>query len=105
MAKIKKGDQVVVVTGKDKGRTGEVKACLDNDRLVVANVNMVKKTTKANPDKGIKGGIIDKEMSIHISNVAFFDAVSKKPSKVGFKTLENGKKVRYLKSNNEVIDV
>jgi large subunit ribosomal protein L24 len=103
-AKIKKGDQVIVIAGKDKGRTGEVKACLSNSRLVVSNVGIVKKHLKANPDRGVQGGIVEKELPIHISNVALIDKLSGKPSKVGFKTLENGQKVRYLKSSNEVID-
>jgi len=102
-AKIKKGDQVIVIAGKDKGRTGEVKVCLD-DRLIVSNVGIIKKHVKANPERGVQGGIVEKESSIHISNVALIDGISKKPSRVGFKILENGKKVRYLKSNNEVID-
>src|SRR5690349_19197873 len=102
-AKIKKGDSVIVIAGKDKGRTGEVKSCLANDRVIVSNVGLVKKHTRGNPDRGIQGGITEKEMSIHISNIALLDKVSHKPSKVGFKILENGKKVRYLKLNNEVI--
>lgn len=107
-AKIKKGDQVVVITGKDKGRTGDVKSCL-GDWLIVSGINMVKKHVKANPDRGIQGGVIEKEMRIHISNVALFstDTVSKKPkaSRVGFKILENGKKVRYLKATDQIIDI
>lgn len=102
-AKVKPGDLVVVTTGKDKGRRGEVKSCLADDRIIVSNVNMLKKHVKPNPDKGIKGGIVEIQGSIHVSNVALLDA-SQKRSRVGFRILENGKKVRYLKSNNEVID-
>jgi len=101
-AKIKKGDQVVIITGKDKKRKGKVLSCLSNDRVIVSGINIVKKHTKANPDRGIQGGIIEKELSIHVSNVALFDA-NDKPSRVGFKRLENNKKVRYLKSNQEIV--
>lgn len=103
-AKIKKGDQVIVITGKDKGRTGEVKRCLSNGRVLVTNVNLVKKHMKPNPHLNTQGGIVAREQSIHISNVALVDQMTKKASRVGFKTLEDGKKVRYLKSNNEVVD-
>lgn len=108
-AKIKKGDQVIAIAGKDKGRTGDVKSCLVGGWLIVSGINLVKKHVKANPDRGIQGGVIEKEMRIHISNVALFsmDAISKKPkaSRVGFKTLEDGKKVRYLKKTDQVIDI
>jgi large subunit ribosomal protein L24 len=104
MAKIKKGDQVIVITGKNKGRTGEVKRVL-TDHVLVAGVNVVKKSTKPNPNRGVQGGFVEKEMPLHISNIAIYDQQAKKPSRVGYKLLENGSKVRYLKSNNEVIDV
>lgn len=104
-AKIKKGDQVIVIAGKDKGRTGEVKRRLADDRVIVTGVNLVKKHVRPNPNLGTQGGIIEREQPIHVSNVALLDHATKKPSRVGFKMLENGKKVRYLKSNNEVIDV
>jgi len=103
--KIKKGDEVIVTTGRDKGKRGTVVKMLENDRLVVENVNMVKKHTKPNPNKGEQGGILDKEMPLHISNVALYNPVTGKGDRVGFKTLEDGKKVRVFKSNQEVVDI
>ncbi|VAW65567.1 LSU ribosomal protein L24p (L26e) [hydrothermal vent metagenome] len=105
MQRIKKGDEVIVTAGKDKGRRGEVMQVLNNSRLMVNNINMVKKHAKPNPMAGIEGGIIEKEMSIHVSNVMLFNSAINKGDRVGIKTLEDGKKVRFFKSNNEVIDV
>ena len=105
MQKIKKGDDVIVLTGKDKGKRGTVVRIVGGDRVVVENVNMVKRHTKANPQAGIAGGIVEKEASIHISNVALFNPATKKGDRVGIKTLEDGKKVRFFKSNNEVVDI
>lgn len=105
MRKIKKGDDVVVVTGRDKGKRGQVVRVFPDDRVLVDNVNMVKRHTKANPQRGVAGGIVAKEMPIHVSNVAVFNPVTKKADRVGFRTLEDGRKVRFFKSNNEVIDV
>jgi len=105
MRKIKKGDQVVVLTGKDQGKTGAVVRVTSNDRVVVENINMVKRHTKANPNKGVAGGILDKEMPLHISNVALFNPTTEKADRVGFKTLEDGRKVRFFKSNGEVVDI
>lgn len=105
MNKIKKGDRVVVLAGRDKGKQGQVIQVLEKDRLLVENVNMVKKHTKPNPNKGEKGGIIDKESSIHLSNVALFNSATGKADRIGIKTLEDGKKVRYFKGNGEVIDL
>ncbi len=104
MNKIKKGDQVVVIAGKDKGKQGTVSQVLD-DKLVVENVNMVKKHTKPNPNKGEPGGILDKEMPLDASNVAIYNPETGKADRVGVKTLEDGRKVRYFKSNGEVVDV
>ncbi len=104
MRKIKKGDQVVVLTGKDKGKQGEVIRVL-GEKVVVQNINMVKKHTKANPMKGEPGGILDKEMPIHVSNVAIYNPATGKADRVGIKILEDGRKVRYFKSNGEVVDV
>tara|TARA_Y100000389_G_scaffold187549_1_gene209061 strand:+ start:501 stop:815 length:315 start_codon:yes stop_codon:yes gene_type:complete len=104
MNKIKKGDSVIVIAGKDKGKKGEVVRLLDN-KCIVSAINMAKKHTKPNPNAGIEGGIIEKEMPIEISNLMIFNPVSKKQDKVGFKTLESGKKVRIYKSNKEVIDI
>jgi len=104
MKRIKKGDQVIVVTGKDKGRQGTVLTVSD-DSILIEAVNMAKKHTKANPMAGIEGGIIEKEMPMAISNVMLFNPMTNKGDRIGFKTLEDGRKVRYYKSNGEVVDV
>jgi large subunit ribosomal protein L24 len=104
MNKIRKGDDVVVIAGKDKGKRGTVLRRLDDEQLVVEGVNRVKKHTKPNPMKGEAGGIVEKEMPIHISNIALFNPLSKKGDRIGFKTLEDGRKVRVFKSNGEVVD-
>lgn len=105
MQKIRKGDDVIVTTGKDKGKRGTIARVLDNDRVVVENVNVVKRHTKPNPARNVPGGIVEKEMSIHVSNVALFNPVTKKADRAGIKVLEDGRKVRYFKSNNENVDV
>ena len=105
MNKIRKGDQVVVLTGKDRGKRGTVLRVLTNDRVVVENVNVVKRHTRPNPGRGITGGIIDKEASIHVSNVALLNPTTGKPGRVGFKLLADGKKVRYFKQGGEVVDM
>lgn len=104
MRRIKKGDEVIVITGKDKGRRGTVVNVLEDNRVVVENINIVKKHTKPNPNAGVAGGIIDKEMPVNISNVMLYNPVTKKGGRVGFKVLEDGRKVRFFKSNEEVID-
>ena len=104
MRKIKKGDDVVVITGKDKGKRGTVLRVLVTDQLIVGGANTVKKHEKPNPMKNTTGGIVAKEMPIHISNVALFNGATKKADRVGIKLLEDGRKVRYFKSNGEVID-
>lgn len=104
MRKIKKGDQVVVLAGKDKGKQTTVLRVL-GDRVVLENVNMVKKHAKANPGKGEPGGILDKEMPIDVSNVALFNPTTGRADRVGIKTLEDGRKVRYFKANGEVVDI
>lgn len=104
MSKIKKGDDVIVIAGKDKGKRGTVLE-VRQGRVMVENINMVKKHTKANPSTGESGGIIDKEMPMDISNVALFNPAINKGDRVGVKVLEDGRKVRYFKSNNEVVDV
>lgn len=104
MNKIRKNDDVIIIAGKDKGKRGSVTRVLPNDRLIVENVNMIKRHTKPNPNKGVAGGIVEKEASIHISNVALFNPVTKKADRVGIKTLDDGRKVRVYKSNNEVVD-
>lgn len=104
MQKIRRGDQVIVLTGKDKGRRGTVLRVL-GDKVVVEGINRVKRAVKPNPFKGISGGFVDKDMPIHISNVALFNPATGKGDRVGIKTLEDGRRVRYFKSNGEVVDV
>mgnify|MGYP000996504367 CR=1 FL=1 len=104
MEKIKKGDEVVVITGKDKGKRGTVLARIDAEHVVVEGVNRAKKHVKPNPIKGVTGGIVDKDMPIHISNVALYNPASKKADRVGFKLLEDGRKVRVFKSNGELVN-
>ena len=104
MRKIRKGDDVVILAGKDKGKRGTVTKMIDDSKLVVEGVNMVKRHTKGNPMQGQTGGIIDKEMPIHVSNVALYNPNTEKADRVGFKTLEDGRKVRVFKSNGEVVD-
>lgn len=106
MQKIRKGDVVVILTGKDKGKVGTVLSVLkDEYKVIVENVNMAKRHTKGNPMQGVPGGIIEKEMPIHISNVAVKNPVTEKADRVGFRTLKDGTKVRYFKSNDEVVDI
>jgi len=104
MRRIKKGDEVIVITGKDKGRRGTVSSVMADGRVLVENINVVKKHTKGNPNAGVAGGILDKEMPIDASNVMLFNPATDKGDRVGFKVLEDGRKVRYFKSNDEVID-
>ena len=104
MSKIHKGDEVILNTGKDAGKRGVVLRVLDSGHVVVEGLNMVKKHAKPNPMKGITGGIINKEMPIDISNVALFNTATQKGDRVGFKMLEDGRKVRVFKSNGEVVD-
>ena len=105
MNKIRKGDEVVVIAGKDKGRRGVVLKVLENDRVLVENVNVSKKHQRPNPNANVQGGIVDKEMPIHISNVMLYNPVTKKGDRVGLRKLEDGRKVRFFRSNNEVVDV
>jgi|TARA_R110002095_G_scaffold20850_4_gene22937 large subunit ribosomal protein L24 len=104
MNKIKKGDEVIVLTGKDKAKRGLVLTVVSDDKILVEGINTVKKHQKPNPNKGIEGGIIEKQMPINVSNVAIYNAQTKKADRVGFRVLEDGKKVRFFKSNNEVLD-
>ena len=105
MNRIKKGDDVIVVAGKDKGKQGSVLRVLPNGRLIVSDVNMAKRHTKPNPNKGVPGGIVEKEMSIDASNIMLFNPQTKKGERVGFRMLEDGRKVRYFKSTDEVVDI
>jgi len=104
MNKIRKGDEVVVITGRDKGRRGTVIKVLANDKLVVENVNMVKRHTRPNPQRGTQGGIVEKEAALHLSNVMLWNPVAKKGDRVGIRTLADGRRVRFFKSNDEVVD-
>ena len=104
MNKIRKGDEVVVLVGKDRGRRGTVLRRVDDQRVVVEGVNRVKKHVRPNPMKGQVGGIVEKEMPIDVSNVALFNAATQKGDRVGFRVLEDGRKVRFFKSNGELVD-
>ncbi len=105
MNRIKKGDDVIVIAGKDKGKRGNVLAVLSGGRLVISDVNMVKRHTKPNPNRGIPGGIVEKEMSVDASNIMLYNPQTSKGDRVGFKVLEDGRKVRYFKSTDEVVDI
>jgi large subunit ribosomal protein L24 len=105
MQKIKQGDEVIVIVGKDKGKLGKVSKILAEKKVLVEGVNLVKKHQRGNPNLGISGGIVDKNMPIDISNVALFNPKTKKADRVGFRTLDDGKKVRFFKSTNEVVDL
>lgn len=105
MQKIRKGDEVIVLSGRDKGKIGEVLQILSDERALVNDVNLVKRHTKPNPNKGQQGGIIEKESPIHLSNVALYNPITKKADRVGIKTLEDGRRVRFFKSNGEVVDL
>ena len=104
MKKIRKGDQVVVISGRDKGKRGAVLGMPTESKLIVEGINLARKHQRPNPMKGVSGGIIEKSMPIHISNVALVNPATNKGDKVGFKLLADGRKVRFFKSNNEVID-
>ncbi|MBZ2190459.1 MAG: 50S ribosomal protein L24 [Alcanivorax sp.] len=104
MLKIKRDDEVIVIAGKDKGKRGKVAKVLTNGRLIVSGVNIVKKHTRANPQRGIQGGILEQEASIEASNVAIWNPAAEKADRVGFRVEDDGKKVRYFKSNGEALD-
>lgn len=104
MNKIKQGDDVIVLTGKDKGKQGKVTKVLDTNKLLIQGVNTVKKHQRGNPNAGVAGGIIEKEMPIDVSNVALYNPQTQKADRVGFRFLDDGKKVRFFKSTNEVVD-
>jgi len=105
MQRIKKGDEVVVISGRDKGKRGTVLRRVDAEHLVIEGVNRVKKHQRPNPMKGVTGGIVDKDLPIHISNIALFNPATKKADRAGIKQLDDGRKVRFYKSNKEVIGV
>ena len=104
MERIRKGDEVVILSGRDKGKRGSVLRRIDKDHVVVEGINRVKKHVKPNPMKGQTGGIADKDLPIHISNVALFNQQTQKPDRAGFKTLDGAGKIRVFKSNGEQID-
>jgi large subunit ribosomal protein L24 len=104
MRKIKKGDNVVVIAGRDKGKRGDVASIVDDTHVIVNGVNQVKRHTKPNPMKNQPGGIVTKEVPIHVSNVAIWNPVTEKPDRIGFRLLEDGRKLRFFKSNGEQIN-
>src|SRR3954447_13924919 len=104
MQRIKKGDEIVVVTGRDKGKRGTVLRRVDAEHVVVEGVNRVKKHQRPNPMKGVTGGIVDLDMPIHVSNIALFNPATKKGGRIGIKTLEDGRKVRVFKANGEQVE-
>ena len=104
MQRIRKGDEIVVITGRDKGKRGTVLRRVSAEFVVVEGVNRVKKHQRPNPMKGVTGGIVDKDMPIHVSNIALFNPATQKADRVGFKQLQDGRKVRVFKSNGEQVD-
>lgn len=104
MRKIRKGDNVVVIAGRDKGKRGDVARIVDDTHVIVNGVNTVKRHTKPNPMKNQPGGIVSKEVPIHVSNVAIWNPVTQKPDRIGFKLMEDGRKLRFFKSNGEQIN-
>lgn len=104
MNKIKSEDEVIVIAGKDKGKRGKVQRLLDNGKLVVSGINMIKRHTKPNPQAGVAGGIVEREAAIQASNIAIYNSATSKADRVGFR-VEDGKKVRFFKSNNELVDL
>jgi large subunit ribosomal protein L24 len=105
MKRIRRGDEVIVIAGKDRGRRGTVLRVLENEKVMVEGINKAKKHQKPNPLKGDRGGIVEKEMPLHVSNVALYNPATQKAGRVGFRTLQDGRKVRYFKSNSELVDV
>ena len=104
MNKLIKGDEVIVIAGRDKGKRGTVTRRVDDEHLVVEGVNRVKKHMRPNPMKGVTGGIVDKDMPIHVSNISLLNPQTQKADRVGFKLLDDGRKVRVFKSNGEMVD-
>lgn len=104
MNKIKSEDEVIVIAGKDKGKRGKVQRLLDNGKLVISGINMIKRHTKPNPQAGVAGGIVESEAPIQASNIAIYNNATSKADRIGFR-VEDGKKVRFFKSNNELVDL
>ena len=105
MQKIRRDDEIIVIAGKDKGRRGVVTRRVNDEKIIVEGINRVKKHVRPNPLRGIPGGIVEKEMPIHISNVALFNPQTQKADRVGIRVLEDGRKVRFFKSTGELVDV
>ena len=105
MKRIRKGDEVIVITGRSKGQRGHVLSVVDDQRLLVENVNMVKRHTRPDPGRNVPGGIVDKEAPIHVSNVQLYNPATSKGDRVGFKTLADGREVRIFKSTGEAVDI
>ena len=105
MKRIRKGDEVIVIAGRSKGQRGHVLSVLDGRRLLVENVNMVKRHTRPDPSRNVPGGIVEKEAPVHVSNVQLFNPVTNKGDRVGFKSLADGRKVRIFKSTSEAVDI
>jgi large subunit ribosomal protein L24 len=106
MKKIKKGDEVIVIAGKDKGKRGKIHSLIDGgERLIVSGINYVKKHTKGNPQAGQQGGVLEKEAPIHCSNVMLYDEAKSKGSRIGIRILKDGERVRYFKSSDQAVDV
>ncbi len=105
MKRIKKGDEVIVIAGRSKGLRGHVLHVMDAERMLVENVNMVKRHTRPDPGRNVPGGIVEKEAPIHVSNIQLFNPATNAADKVGFKTLEDGRKIRIFKSNGEAVDI
>lgn len=104
-SRIRKGDEVIVIAGKNRNTRGTVVRVLADDRVLVEGVNLAKHHERGNPQAGTAGGIIEKEVPLHISNVAMFNPISNKADRIGFKTLDDGRKVRFFKSDGEVVDI
>ncbi len=105
MRKFKKGDQVVVIAGRDKGKRGTVLSYHENDKLIIEGINTVRKHQKPNPNRGIEGGIVEKSMPIHSSNVSLYNPATGKADRIGFRLLADGRKIRFYKTTNEVVDL
>ena len=105
MQKIKQGDEVIVLTGRDKGKRGKVTKVFKDSKVIIQGINRVKKHQKGNPRAGVAGGIVDKDMPIHLSNIGIYNPQTLKADRIGFKFLEDGRKVRFFKSTNEVVDI
>jgi len=104
MKKIRKGDEVIVIAGREKGRRGTVIRMVGDEQVLVENVNMVKRHTRPNPQRGTQGGVVQKEAPLHLSNVMLWNPIAKRGDRVGIRTLADGRRVRYFKSNDEVVD-